>query len=102
MSANYLTIDGFKIAVWTSAFADPPCVATNMTVAVRMLEGYGLTEEEKNDIRELQAGYCRLIDERGLNGFGETEFEAIQDLFSKATKVDKKPKADNTQYQSGQ
>jgi len=84
---NNMTIDGFHIAVLTSEFANPPCVATNMTVAIQMLEGYDLTEEEKTDVTELQAGYCRLIDERGLNGFGETEFEAIADLFSHAKKV---------------
>lgn len=84
---NDMTIDGFKIATWKSEFAEPQWIATNMTVAVEMLEDYKLTEEEKTDVTELQAGYCRLIDERGLNGFGDTEFEAIADLFSKATVV---------------
>lgn len=84
---NNLVIDGFKIATWKSDFSDPPYIATNMTVAVELLEGYDLTDEEKTDITELQAGYCRLIDERGSNGYGETEFEAIADLFGKAQKV---------------
>ena len=84
---NNMTIDGFHIAVWTSDFSSPPCVATNMTVAIQMLKGYELTQEEKTDVTELQAGYCRLIDERGLNGFGDTEFEAIADLFSKAKRI---------------
>ena len=83
---NDMIIDGFHIAVWTSELANPPCVATNMTVAIERLEGSDLTELEKTDVRELQANYCRLIDEWNLNGFGETEFEAIADLFRKAVR----------------
>ena len=84
---NYMSIDGFKIAVWTTDLCEPPCVAVNMSVAIERLEGYELTEEEKNDVTELMAGYCSCIDEYQLTGYGETEFEAIADLFSKATKI---------------
>lgn len=93
---NYMIIDNNRIGVWTTDYADPPCVAVNMTVAIKRFEGYDLTEEEKNNVSDLMAGYCRIIDEHQLTGYGETEFEAIADLFRKATKVDKKPKACNT------
>jgi len=84
---NYVNIDGFRIGIWSTDFCEPPCVAVNMTVAISRLEGYDLTEQEKTDVTELMAGYCRLIDELNLTGYGETEFEAIADLFSRATKI---------------
>ena len=86
---NKIEIDGFEIQIWISEFANPQYVAVNMTTAIEMLEGYDLTELEKTDVTELMAGYCRLVDEAGLNGFGDTEFEALTDLFSHATLVDK-------------
>lgn len=86
---NYMKIDGFNIAVWTTDVCEPPCVAVNMTVAVKKLEGYELTEEEKTDVTELMAGYCSWVDQHQLTGYGDTEFEAIADLFSKAKKVER-------------
>lgn len=85
---NNLTIDGFFITTWKSQFGEPPFTAVNMTVAADLLEGYNLTDEEKTNQAALMAGYCRLLDENNLVGFGETEFESIQDLFSHAVKVD--------------
>ncbi len=82
-----MEIDGNKIGVWTTEFCDPPCVAVNMSVAIKRLEGYELTEEEKVNVTELMAGYCNYVDQYGLTGYGDTEFEAIADLFSKAKKV---------------
>lgn len=84
---NDMTIDGFKIAVWTSEHSEPPCIAVNMTIAIGSLEGYNLTEEEKTSLPELMAGYCRLVDESNFVGYGETEFESIADLFSHARKI---------------
>lgn len=84
---NYMEIDGNKIGVWTTVNIDNPVVAVNMTVAIEMLEGYDLTDEEKNDVTDLLAGYCRLIDESGLAGYGDTEFSAIADLFGHAKRV---------------
>jgi hypothetical protein len=84
---NYMEIDGNKIGVWTTECCDPPCVAVNMTVAIKRLEGYELTEEEKVNVTDLMAGYCSYVDQYGLTGYGDTEFEAIADLFSKAKKV---------------
>lgn len=83
---NNMTISGFKIATWYSEFSEEPYHAVNMTLAAELLEGYDLTDEEKTELPALMAGYCRLIEEYRLVGFGETEFEAIQDLFSHATK----------------
>lgn len=85
---NDMSIDGNNIATWFSKGVDAPYHAVNMTVAVDMLSGYGLSDEEKTSIPELMGGYCRLIEERGLVGYGDTEFEAIADLFSHATLVD--------------
>jgi hypothetical protein len=86
---NYMEIDGNRIVVWTTDVCEPPCVAVNMTVAIKRLEGYELTEEEKTDVTELMAGYCSWIDQHQLTGYGDTEFEAIADLFSKAKKVER-------------
>jgi hypothetical protein len=86
---NYMEIDGNRIGVWTTEVCEPPCVAVNMTVAVKRLEGYELTEEEKTDVTELMAGYCSWVDQHQLTGYGDTEFEAIADLFSKAKKVER-------------
>jgi hypothetical protein len=86
---NYMEIDGNRIGVWTTDVCEPPCVAVNMTVAVKRLEGYELTEEEKTDVTELMAGYCGYVDQCQLTGYGDTEFEAIADLFSKAKKVER-------------
>jgi hypothetical protein len=86
---NYMEIDGNRIGVWTTDVCEPPCVAVNMTVAVKRLEGYELTEEEKTDVTELMAGYCNWVDQHQLTGYVVTEFEAIADLFSKATKVER-------------
>lgn len=85
MSINKLTIDDFEIQVWTTD-NDPPCVAVNMTVACKALEGCDLTDEEKTDVTELMASYCRLVDERRLIGYGSTEFLAIADLFASGIK----------------
>lgn len=86
---NYMEIDGNRIGVWTTDVCKPPCVAVNMTVAVKRLQGYELTEEEKTDVTELMAGYCGYVDQYQLTGYGDTEFEAIADLFSKAKKIER-------------
>lgn len=85
MSINKFTIDNFDIQVWTTD-NDPPCVAVNMTVARKALEGCDLTDEEKTDVTELMASYCRLVDELRLPGYGSTEFLAIADLFARGIK----------------
>jgi len=82
---NDIVIDGFDIATWYSKGVDSPYMAVNMTVSRKMLAGYSLTDEESKELPSLMGGYCRLIEERGLAGYGETEFEAIADLFSHAT-----------------
>lgn len=86
---NYMEIDGNRIGVWTTDVCELPCVAVNMTLAVKRLEGYELTEEEKTDVTELMASYCGYVDQYQLTGYGDTEFEAIADLFSKAKKVER-------------
>lgn len=85
---NDMSIDDFKISTWYAEHCDLPYHAVNMSVAVKELEGCELTEEEKTSLPELMAGYCRLVEESGWVGYGDTEFEAIYDLFSKATKVE--------------
>lgn len=88
---NDMKIDGFEISTWHAEHIpdeDMPYHAVNMTCSRELLEGYELTDEEKTSLPEMMGGYCRLIDERGLIGFGRTEFEAIQDLFSNASLVD--------------
>lgn len=84
---NNMTISGCKISTWYAEHSEPPYQAVVMCVANEGLKDYGLTEEQKTSIPELMAGYCRLVEEAGWVGYGETEFEAIQDLFNKAKKV---------------
>ena len=86
---NKLKIDGFDIQVWTTDYADPPCVAVNMSQAIIALDGHELTEEEKTDVTELMASYCRLVDERRLTGYGDNEFQAIVNLFLRGTNMAK-------------
>ena len=86
---NNITIDGFKISTWSSDGVEQPYMAVNMTEATIQLKGYDLSDKEKESIPELMAGYCRLIEERGLTGYGETEFQSIADLFSNARLVSK-------------
>ena len=81
---NDMVIDGQKISTWYSYGVDNEFMAVNMTAVVNILGGYGLTEEEKTSIPDLMAGYCRLVDESGMAGYGDCEFEAIQDLFNRA------------------
>lgn len=76
---NDVVIDGIKISTWYSDGVDKPYMAVNMTKAVEVLEGYGLTDEEKTQLPALTAGYCRLLDEYQLTGYGDTELEAIQE-----------------------
>jgi hypothetical protein len=64
--------------------ADEPWCAVNMEAACQMLKGYELTEEEKNSVPAIMAGYCRLIDEANLIGFGMTEEEAVRDCLANA------------------
>lgn len=56
---------------------NPPWLAIDMAKAAEKLKGYNLTEAEKTDVSELMAGYCRLVEESGLDHYGETEAEAI-------------------------
>lgn len=84
---NDMTIDGFKISTWFADHAEPKFHAVNMTVALDKLEGYDLDEDEKAYLPSLMAGYCRLVEEANLIGYGDTEFDAIQDLFSHAKRV---------------
>jgi len=82
MSINKIVIDGSEIQVWTTAVCDPPVVAVNMSAAIDILDDE-LTEEEKTNVTDLMAGYCGYVDQKGLTGYGKTEFEAISDLLSK-------------------
>ena len=81
---NDMVIDGQKISTWYSEGVDSPYMAVNVSASLKMLKGYPLTELEKTDLAMLMAGYCRLIEEAGLTGYGDYEIEAIQELFARA------------------
>ena len=66
------------IATHYNQHCSPPWLAVDMTAAAKLLEGYDLTEKEKTDLPELMCGYCRLVEEAGLCGYGETEEEAVE------------------------
>ena len=82
-----LVIDGIEVATWYSEGMEAPYMAVNMTHSKKFLEGYNLTEKEKTELPALTAGYCRLLEEYGLTGYGDTELESITDLFSNAIKT---------------
>lgn len=56
----------------------PEWLAIHRDSAINLLEGYDLTDEQKNDAGALMAGYCRLLEEAGLVHYGGTEQEAIE------------------------
>ena len=56
---------------------EDPWLAVDIDAAAALLAGYGLTDQEKTDLPEMMAGYCRLIDEAGLCHYGQTEEEAV-------------------------
>ena len=49
-----------------------------MKAARELLAGYDLTEDEKNNLPAMMAGYCRLLDESGMTFEGDSERE-VQD-----------------------
>lgn len=81
---NNVVIDEFDIATWYSEGSDRPFIAVNMTAALNRLAKFPLSDDEKKDVCMLMAGYCHLVDGCGAVGCGDTEFEAIADLFGHA------------------
>jgi len=81
---NRITVDGIQIATWHSDYSAPKFHAVNISKAMKMLEEYELSEEEKSSLMELMAGYCMMLDDARLIGYGETEIEAINDLANKS------------------
>jgi hypothetical protein len=57
----------------------PTWSALDMAIACRMLRNYNLTEAQKNDYPTLMAGYCRLLDDAGIIGYGHTKKQAKDD-----------------------
>lgn len=81
---NNLAIDGNEIATWHAEHVDPPCLAVNMTEARKQLEGYRLSDKEKTEISHLMGAYGILVEQLGLAKTGDTEFDAIANLFNGA------------------
>jgi len=79
---NDMIIDGQKIATWYSDGVESPYMAVNMSASIKMLKGYNLTESEKTSLPMIMGGYCRLIEEAGFVGYGDSEIDAIQELFA--------------------
>ena len=57
---------------------EAPWLAIPMKAARELLAGYDLTEDEKNNLPAMMAGYCRLLDESGMTFEGDSERE-VQD-----------------------
>lgn len=54
-------------------------IALSMPMAARALSGYSLTEDEKTNLFDIIAGYCRLLDDMNLLAEGfKTEHEAVK------------------------
>jgi hypothetical protein len=71
-----LTTPGSVRTHYAPHMKEAPWIALDMAKAVKLLDGYDLTAKEKTDLPAMMAGYCRLIDEAGLLGYGKTELEA--------------------------
>jgi len=56
-----------------------PWCAVEMNAACRLFDGYDLTEQEKTSLPHLMAGYCRLLEDADLVGYGKTENQAISE-----------------------
>lgn len=69
---------------------DAPWIAMDMNLAAETLEGYDLTDEEKNQIPAIMAGYCRLLDEADIIGYGKTKDEAMAQAAEKSQEYHKK------------
>lgn len=70
---------------------DPCWSALDMDAACDLLKGYNLTDEEKNSLPAIMAGYCRIIDfDYGILGIGNTKEEAIQDAKDKVARYEVK------------
>jgi hypothetical protein len=57
---------------------EAPWLAIPMKEARELLAGYDLTEDEKNNLPAMMAGYCLLLDESGMIFEGDSERE-VQD-----------------------
>lgn len=57
---------------------EAPWLAVPMKAARELLAGYDLTEDEKNNLPAMMAGYCRLLDEARYTFEGDSERE-VQD-----------------------
>lgn len=77
-----LVIDGVNVSTWYSEGADPDWLAMDMDRA-REVSG-----EDSNSMAEITAGWASLLDQTGCNGFGHTELEAINDLFTNRAEKD--------------
>lgn len=70
-----------KHNVWTmeAPHMEDPWLAICLPIAHEALDGY-LDKEERDDPFALFAGYCRLLDEWGLEGLGDSEVIACYRL----------------------
>lgn len=57
---------------------DKPWMAIVRPVIVKALEGY--EDVSKMEFGQIFAGYCRLLDDWNLVGYGETEADAVLDV----------------------
>lgn len=66
------------IATHHAPHCDPAWLAVDMDAANRALAGYRLPTAMQNDLPEMMAHYCRLLEEAGLCHYGCTEEEAVE------------------------
>ena len=74
--------DEYKMRIQThhAGHCPEPWIAIDMDRACDLLDGCDLSDDERDSIPAIMAGYCRLIDEADLIGYGKTEDEATADL----------------------
>lgn len=73
-------LKGCEILTHHADIDEDPWLAVSMKVIKLRLAGYNLTKEEQTNVGALFAGYCRLLDEENIVGYGSTKEDAIEDL----------------------
>jgi len=73
----------YEIMTHHADIDEDPWLAVSMKVCKSRLEVHDLTTDEKTDVGLLFAGYCRLLDEGNMVGYGSTKEAAIEDLVKK-------------------
>lgn len=71
------TMRSFACLTHFAPHCDPPWLAVHRESALTLLDDYGLSETEKNDLGAMMAGFCNVLDNARLLFYGHSEAEAV-------------------------